>query len=170
MGVLRFDFKEVWDMEAACGDDVTDSDNPAPTTQPGIYIIHNENENTTYVGYADNAKKRWGSRYEAFHCFGIPAAYAKKVRCGFCIPTFNGPVAMNYCGFLGCEHVLIRAVVNGLLGVTQNTNTQLSNTLFSPGALFGDIVVEVFFPVGHYATWGKLENAKTVKIRKHDRY
>lgn len=169
MGVLSFDFTEIWDMGEACGDDVTASDNPAPKTKAGIYIIHNANENTTYVGYADNAKNRWGSRYEALHCFGIPNGYGKKILCAFCIPTFDGP-AMQFCGNLGCEHILIRAVVKGLLGVTTCTNTKLANTAFAPGTLFGDIEVRVYFPVGHHAKWGSLENAKNVKILKNTAY
>jgi hypothetical protein len=170
MGILEFNFSNVWDMEAACGDDVNDSNNPAPSTQAGIYIIHNENENTTYVGYADDAKKRWGTRYEALHCLGIPGAYAKKILCGFCRPTFSGAIPMNYKGNLGCEHALIRAVVNGLLGVTQNTNTQMSNTPYKPGPIHGDVLIRVYFPVPYFSKWGKLENAKEIRIPKNAAY
>lgn len=166
MPVLEFNFKDVWTMEDACGDDATDSKNPAPNTSPGIYIIHNANGsiNSTYVGYAANARNRWSTRFEVLHCFGVPASYGKNIHCGFCTPTFNGPTSLNYEGSLGCEHALIRAVANGVLGPTTCTNTKLSNYLFHYS--HDNVEVRIYFPVGHFAKWGKLENAKNVKIAK----
>lgn len=163
---IEFSFQQLntWNMGPACGTDTKDSENPAPQTGACIYIIHNENENSTYVGYADNAKDRWSTRYEVFHCFGIPKAYAKKVHCAWCYPTLDGHTNVLLTSLTGqnsCEHLLMRAVVKGLLGPTTCTNTQQSKTAFYSPHVSG---VRVYFPVQHNAKWGKLENAKQANL------
>jgi hypothetical protein len=173
MKVLEFHFTQLWNMEAACGDDVTDSDNPAPVTAPGIYIIHNANEataekSTTYVGYAKNARDRWGGRYETLHCLGIPGTYGKRIFCGFCIPTLDGINCWNLVGAQACEHALMRAVYAGLLGKTMNTNTSLINTPFVPAC---DLEIRVYFQhVPRNGKWGHLENEKFVRIKQGTGY
>ena len=133
MAIVEFYFKQnqSWDMGPACGDVTTSSVNPAPVTTACIYIIHNKTENTTYVGYADNANHRWNGRTEVFHTFGIPKSYGKKILCAYCRPSVDSGKSMFLEGQNNCEHLLVRAVVNGLLGVTTNTNTQLSGAFFS---------------------------------------
>ena len=129
-----FDFVGLsWTMESACR---RYSTNPAPHTHPGIYIIHNENTNNTYVGYAENAHDRWKSRTEAFHCLGLRSNYAKKVHCAFCIPSFyfadgtSRSLANDQLkGSQKAEHLLIRGAVKGLMGATICTNTK---TAFTP--------------------------------------
>jgi hypothetical protein len=127
MATVEFNFNLWWTMGKACGTSTKASYNPAPNKGPGIYIIHNSNvENTTYVGYADNCYHRWNGRTEVFHTLGIPKAYAKNVLCAFCLPSVDQGKSMWLEGMNNCEHLLIRAVVNGLLGVTTNTNSQLA--------------------------------------------
>ena len=166
MKVLEFYFDDLWDMEASCGDEVNESENPAPVTPQGIYIIHNANESgvksQTYVGYAKNARHRWGGRYETLHCLGVPASYGKNILCAFCVPTIGNKHAVNLDGLNACEHALMRAVVNGMLGKTTCTNTTLSRTkFFSPE----DLDIRVYFHnIG--PKWGSLENEKRIKIKQ----
>lgn len=65
---------------------------------------------------------------------------------------------MYLAGQNNCEHLLIRAVVNGLLGPTTSTNTQLGKTPFI-NAIAG--LVRVYLPSD---PWGKLEGAKQVAL------
>lgn len=137
MSTIYFNFaashRNHWTMRNACQEIST---NPAPNTSPCIYIIHNALTNNTYVGYADNAKKRWQARVETFHCLGIHKKHAKKILCAYCIPytlktsgkrlTYSGPLK----GTNSPEHLLIRAVARGVLGRTTITNTQLCNTRY----------------------------------------
>lgn len=152
MATVEFHFKvhQSWNMGAACGNPST---NPAPTTTACIYIIHNKKENTTYIGYADNAKHRWNGRTEVFHTLGIPVAYGQEILCAYCLPTMSSG-SMFLEGANACEHLLIRAVVRGVLGPTTNTNTQLATTFFSNASA---TKVEVYLPSD---PWGKLEGAK----------
>lgn len=159
MGIVTFDFEahNSWNMAAACGDDFNSSTNPAPGTSPCIYIIHNKTENSTYVGYADNARHRWETRYEVFHIMGISRAYAQDILCAYCRPSMDiGSMYLQ--GQNNCEHLLIRAVVNGLLGKTTSTNTQLGKTLFINTAAKH---IRVYLPSD---PWGNLEGRKTIKI------
>jgi hypothetical protein len=158
MATVEFHFKQqnAWTMGPACPNVANQSNNPAPTTTPCVYIIHNETENTTYVGYADNAQHRWSSRWEVFHCLGIPRTYADKILCAYCIPESTAVISFE--GKHGCEHLLIRAVVNGLLGVTSSTNTQLGSAFFSNTNVSQ---VRVYLPSDK---WGKLEGRKQINI------
>src|SRR3569623_1749386 len=153
MATVRFEFKKInsWHMGPACGTDTTPSENPAPRTNACIYLIHNSGENSTYVGYADDAQHRWSTRYEVFHAFGIPKGYAKNILCAWCMPTVSHGLQMFLEGRNNCEHLLIRAVVNGLLGRTTNTNTQLATSHFANHIATR---VEVSLPSD---PWGKLE-------------
>jgi len=142
----------------ACGTANKQSVNPAPKTNAGIYIIHNSNENSTYVGYADDAQNRWKARTEVFHTLGIPRNYAKRILCAFCVPSvLNGP-QMFLAGQNACEHLLIRAVVNGLLGVTTNTNSQLANAPFTNNIA---TQVRVYLPSD---PWGRLDGRQQVNL------
>ncbi|NWA25800.1 hypothetical protein HX870_06880 [Pseudomonas gingeri] len=155
---FRFETYHSWDMGLACGDDATPSVNPAPATTACIYIIHNTGENSTYVGYADNAFDRWKTRAEVFHIMGIPKAYAKNILCAYCLPTVDSGKSMFLAGQNNCEHLLIRAVVNGLLGVTTSTNTQLGKTPFiNPIAT----MVRVYLPT---QKWGKLVGSRQIAL------
>ncbi|MDH4584438.1 hypothetical protein E8F20_21500 [Pseudomonas sp. BN415] len=160
MATVEFDFKShhSWTMGPACGTAFTPSINPAPATTACIYIIHNTGENSTYVGYADNANDRWKSRAEVFHIMGIPKNYAKHILCAYCLPCVYGGPSMYLQGFNNCEHLLIRAVVNGLLGKTTNTNTQLASVPFAnPTAT----KVRVRLPTD---PWGNLESDKEISL------
>jgi hypothetical protein len=156
---FKFKPENSWDMTSACGDDMNPSENPAPTSGPCIYLIHNENVNSTYVGYADNTRHRWSTRYEVFHIFGIEEDYAENIHCAYCVPKITGGLGINLHGLGNCEHLLIRAVVRGLLGVTQCTNTKLASTPFSNVNIFGGLTVNVYLPTNQ-AKWGDLENGK----------
>ncbi|MBD2838758.1 hypothetical protein ID144_17075 [Pseudomonas sp. JM0905a] len=165
MATLEFHFKSQnsWNMGPACGSDLVPSTNPAPATTAGIYIIHNSTENSTYVGYADNCYNRWQSRYEVFHAMGIKKSYGKGILCAYCLPTMDvGSMFLE--GYNNCEHALIRAVVNGLLGVTQNTNTQLANTPFINKSI---TMLRVLLPTD---PWGKLLGARQVALHKSQHY
>ncbi len=155
MAIVTFDFStDVWNMGPACGNP---SYNPAPFTNPCIYIIHNSTENSTYVGYADDANDRWKSRTEVFHIMGIPKNYGKTVLCACCIPTVSGGKSMFLKGQDACEHLMIRAVVNGLLGITTSTNSQLGSTPFSnPVAR----TIRVYLPTQPY--WGHLMSDREI--------
>ena len=156
-----------WTMEkACCATDTEDGDNPAPESNPCVYLIHNENTNNTYAGFADNAKKRWGTRTEAFHCMGIKADYAKKVLCAYCYPqledTVSGVVLPHPGPLKGQdnpEHLLIRAVVNGLLGKTTSTNTKSGKTLCKKPVNINRI--QISLPTD---PWGKLESEKFIDL------
>lgn len=159
MPTVEFEFKtkNAWTMGPACGDAKTPSINPAPATTSGIYIIHNDNENTTYVGYADNAVDRWQTRTEVFHCFGIPASYGSNILCAWCVPTMKtGSIFLK--GLHAAEHLLIRAVCKGLLGPTTNTNTQLSNIWFTNSSV---TKIRVYLPKD---PWGTLLGAREVSV------
>lgn len=155
---IEFDFLSTghnWTMERS-------DRNYAPITNGCIYIIHNENSNSTYIGYADNAQDRWSHRVEVFHCMGIFNAYAKKVRCAVCFPkvTHNQRrIILNWKGTNGLEHLLIRAVRNGLLGRTTCTNTLLSTQLFP---LRDDTKITVYLP--GWNKWGKLDGSKEITL------
>ncbi|GFM81550.1 hypothetical protein PSCICO_50550 [Pseudomonas cichorii] len=156
MATVEFYFQtqNAWNMGPACGTTITNSSNPAPATTACIYIIHNTHENSTYVGYADNAFDRWKSRTEVFHIMGIPNAYAKNILCAYCLPTVSGGHSMYLKGANNCEHLLVRAVANGLLGKTTNTNSQLATLPFSNSTA---TKVQVYLPSD---PWGKLEGRK----------
>lgn len=161
MATVKFDFDttNAWTMGPACGTPGTPSVNPAPVTNPCIYIIHNTVENSTYVGYADNAQHRWSTRYEVFHAMGIPKNYGNKILCAYCYPKLSaGQMFLE--GQNNCEHLLIRAVVNGLLGVTTCTNTKLASTPFVNAAVTKILVYLPSYP----AKWGKLEPDKQVVV------
>ena len=164
MSAIGFDFRGThWSMEAACGTNVMESVNPAPTTHPCIYIIHNQNTNQTYVGYAKDANDRWKTRYESFHCFGIDSIYAKNVLCAACIPEENSTGAWKAIsgkidGSNAAEHLLIRAVVNGVLGMTTSTNSMMGKVGYNyPGV---DEVL-IYLPKNK---WGYLEGQKSGKV------
>lgn len=159
MAIVTFSFEihNSWNMAAACGDDFNPSTNPAPGTSPCIYIIHNKTENSTYVGYADNARHRWETRYEVFHTMGISKTYAQDILCAHCCPTMDTG-SMYLQGQNNCEHLLIRAVVNGLLGKTTSTNTQLGKTPFINKIATN---IRVYLPSN---PWGNLESHKTINI------
>lgn len=167
MNDLEFYFTEFWDMGKACGDDVTASNNPAPATTAGIYIIHNKKENTTYVGYAENAKHRWATRYEVFHCLGIATDYGKNILCAFCVPEFNGVKLTAKNNLLWSEHILIRAVVKGLLGVTTNTNSTSSKQPFIEPHRTR---VRVYLDGDVKKKWGRLDNPREVIIPAYSAY
>lgn len=153
MATVEFYFQahHSWNMGPACGTVFNASVNPAPATPPCIYIIHNVQENSTYVGYADNANHRWKTRTEAFHIMGIPQAYGQQILCAYCQPTVSHGQSMYLAGSNNCEHLLVRAVANGLLGITTSTNTQLGGTYFSnPIAT----QVRVYLPTD---PWGNLD-------------
>ena len=151
---VTFDFRPAgagvgrnWTMGPACGNP---SNNPAPTTNPVIYIIHNSSvDNTTYVGYADDAEHRWRTRTEVFHCFGINQALGQQMLCACCVPVSNAHIFLK--GMHGCEHLLIRAVFGALLGVTDVTNTQLVNTPFNNANVTSVRVRLPTDPWGHLA-------------------
>lgn len=158
MATIEFHFKNynAWTMGPACAGPGGASLNPAPTTTACIYIIHNSVENTTYVGYADDAKHRWSGRTEVFHTFGIPQVYGQQILCAYCKPTSDGaPVLLE--GYGGCEHLLIRAVVNGLLDITTSTNTNLRNWYFPNPYHPAKTTVRVYLPSD---PWGHLDGAK----------
>lgn len=153
---VTFDFRiHSWNMELAC-DDI--SYNPAPNTTSGIYIIHNENSNNTYIGYADNANHRWEHRVETFFCLGIEKAYAKKVHCAFCYPSIRyedgtgSKIPKAYLqGKDKAEHLLIRAVEKGLLGNTICVNSQLTKpqcNLSVRQAIVTDVLIILPSPFG----------------------
>jgi hypothetical protein len=155
MARAQFDFRVVdqrWDMRDACDNP---SGNPAPNTNPCIYIIHNSNVNATYVGYAANCRNRWAARTEVFHDFGIPVDYGRGVVCAFCIPAIVPGVVMALQGMNNFEHLLIRAVVNGLLGRTTCTNTQLAGVPFT-----NQNVTEVSVWLPNLVKWQQLESPK----------
>ena len=159
MATVEFNFNLWWTMGKACGTNVKASYNPAPNKGPGIYIIHNSNvENTTYVGYADNCYHRWNARTEVLHTLGIPKAYAKNVLCAFCCPSVDQGKSMWLEGMNNCEHLLIRAVVKGLLGVTTNTNSQLATTTFNNKTA---TLVRVYLPSD---PWGWLQGRRQVAV------
>lgn len=163
MAKMLFDFTVTghsWNMGPAT---TSPSNNPAPSIGPCIYIIHNGNTNHTYVGYADNAVDRWKTRTEVFHCMGITLTYASNVLCALCHPKIvqsNGSyhwVKGALQGLHRPEHILIRAVVRGVLGATTNTNTSMANTVYhAPGHTFNRI--EVQLPTS--GTWGSLLSSR----------
>ncbi|MEQ1764607.1 MAG: hypothetical protein ABL984_15870 [Pyrinomonadaceae bacterium] len=154
--VFNFEAANSWTMEEACK---KVSNNPAPQSHPVLYLIHNQNENTTYAGYAQDARHRWLTRVEVFHCFGMKQDYGKNVLCSMCIPVLSnnanhdGPMhtALN-----SPEHLLIRAVVKGLLGVTTNTNTDLSEAPYINPYSYNRVIV--YLPTK--PKWGHLESDK----------
>ena len=167
MSQMKFDFlkQNSWDMGPACKNI---SLNPAPITNPCIYLIHNSTENTTYVGYADGANDRWKTRTEVFHISGITEVYGKGILCAYCLPTANTVWQLK--GQNNCEHVLIRAVANGLLGKTTSTNTQLGSTWFMNSAS-STLAVQVYLPAYPGKLWGKLESGgKEIKIQANSAY
>lgn len=159
MATIDFWFKpqNSWNMGPACGSVIVASVNPAPTTTACIYIIHNTTANSTYVGYADDALDRWKTRTETFHVMGIPQTYAQNILCAQCLPTSNG-ASMFLKGQNACEHLLIRAVVNGLLGVTTSTNSQLRTTPFINAVA---TQVRVYLPSD---PWGNLLGRRQVNL------
>lgn len=160
MATVEFNFNLWWTMGKACGTSSKASYNPAPNKGPGIYIIHNSNvENTTYVGYADNCSHRWNARTEVFHTLGVPKAYAKNILCAFCCPTVDQGKSMFLEGMNNCEHLLIRAVVNGLLGVTTSTNSQLGSTTFNNSIA---TLVRVYLPT---TNWGWLKGSRQIAVK-----
>jgi hypothetical protein len=97
-----------------------------------LYLIHNIDQNTTYVGFAKSAVNRWGGRYGVFHTTGIPESIGQRVHCTCCRPQFlnaDGSKTMVPPRFLmgknKVEHLLVRAVMRALIGRTLNTNTNL---------------------------------------------
>jgi hypothetical protein len=162
MPTVQFFFKppygDSWTMAPACGGQGA-SVNPAPKTGPCVYIIHNTSSNETYAGYAVDANHRWSTRTEAFHCMGIEATYGARVLCAYCYPIFgsgnNWTKVTNLEGTNNQEHLLVRSVVNGLLGVTTNTNTMLRTTPFGVHRTVDR--VEVYLPTD---PWGKLSGAR----------
>jgi hypothetical protein len=159
---IQFNFKaaDSWTMEAACKNP---SVNPAPSSNPVLYLIHNQNENTTYAGYAVDAQDRWKTRTEVFHCFGIKEDYAKKILCAMCVPVLtdgSDPDGVMHGALNTPEHLLIRAVVKGLLGVTTNTNTGMA---FAPYANpYSYNKVTIYLP--NNAKWGHLESNKAATL------
>jgi hypothetical protein len=165
MPTIEFYFKPYneWTMGPACAGPGGSSINPAPSTTGCIYIIHNSAENTTYVGYADDANDRWKTRTEVFHIMGIPQTYGQKILCAYCKPTSDGPSSILYKDYAGCEHLLIRAVMNGLLGPTTCTNTQLGNWMFPNPYHPTGTQVRVYLPKD---PWGKLQGRKQATFGK----
>ena len=163
---FRAPYGRQWTMESACGTATEPSTNPAPPGAPCIYIIHNSDSNQTYVGYAANAIDRWATRAEAFHCMGIDRDYAKKILCACCTPMLGeGKNWATYTpyplleGTYAAEHLLLRAVVNGLLGKTTSTNTKLGTM---PCARpLGVIKIQVYVPTH---PWGSLQGEKEVVL------
>ncbi len=164
---FRPPFGTQWTMAPACGTDAEPSINPAPPGTPAIYIIHNSTTNQTYVGYAGNPHHRWETRTEAFHCMGIERDYAKDILCACCIPLIGvGKDWAAYThypaleGATAAEHLLIRAVVNGLLGKTTSTNTKLGMMpyLHPPGV---DKIL-VYLPTN--PLWGDLKGERSVAL------
>jgi hypothetical protein len=160
MTFLQYDFKasDSFTMEQACCDALGQSTNPAPSSQPCIYLIHNFNSNQTYVGYANDAKHRWVTRTEVFHCLGIEAAYAQNVLCALCIPHKSAGAALQLEGTNGCEHLLARAVAGGVLGKTTSTNTKLG---FVPCQTFDVDEIRIYLPK---LKWGHLDSQRAVKL------
>lgn len=148
MADVTFNFQNSWTMGQACGTVANPSINPAPITTPCIYIIHN---------YAQN---RWASRSEVFHQFGIPRAYADNILCAYCQPTITRRAVMLLKGQNNCEHLLIRAVFNGLLLGNQPTitNTQLIQTPFNNPIATS---VTVHLPT---VRWGRLTGSRQVAV------
>lgn len=168
---IQFDFSPAgnnWNMGPACGDP---SQNPAPVTFPILYLIHNFNTNTTYAGYAQDAQHRWGDRTEVFHCLGIAQAYAQNVFCAMCIPhILNGHMRLDVPGAMHgaintAEHLLIRAVVNGLLGITTCMNTVLRNVPYTNPHNYTD--VDIYLPAD---PWGTLHSDRTSPLPFHAPY
>jgi hypothetical protein len=173
MNTYLFDFTSEkdshWTMEDACENL---SKNPAPdNAQPCIYIIHNSNTNHTYVGYAEKLLNRWKTRAEVFHTMGIDRNYAKNVLCAYCVPAVlkgtKKKVHIELQGQNAMEHILIRAVVNGLLGQTTNTNTVIANT---PVMLTAGDIIHVVLPQTNTKTdrWGYLEASKSITLPSAD--
>ena len=161
MATLYYNFNVIgheWDMGPACANP---SINPAPATVPCIYIIHNSNSNETYVGYAFNARHRWRTRTEAFHCFGIEEDYAQNILCAYCIPCdqHGNQYQGVFQGANSPEHLLIRAVRNGVLGVTTCTNTQMRELPCIPPN--GIDQLEIHLPAPN---WGGLLGDRYVDI------
>jgi hypothetical protein len=138
--------------------------NPAPVTHACIYIIHNNNSNETYVGYADDANDRWSTRTEAFHCMGIEVTYGAQIFCAYCYPTVK-PGSMLLKGTNNVEHHLIRAVVTGLLGVTTNTNTQMGALACSVDHQVNEI--RVYLPTD---PWGHLHGRQRIFVTPGQHY
>jgi hypothetical protein len=156
-----------WTMASACGTDAEPSTNPAPPGAPCIYIIHNSTSNQTYVGYAGDPHHRWETRTEAFHCMGIERDYAKDILCACCTPLIGaGPDWATYtpypalAGAMAAEHLLIRAVANGLLGATTSTNTKLG-MMPCPRPLGVDNIL-VYLPTKPY--WGDLKGERSTAL------
>jgi len=146
---IMFDFgandSQEFTMGKACKNPST---NPCNQSQPCIYVIHNTNNapNTVYVGYAQDANNRWETRTEVFHHFGFSHAYGKNVKCAWCRPKIskanipnpnqNNLAHWDYINagsLLGAnkaEHLLMRAMIQGLMGVITVTNTTSVNTPF----------------------------------------
>lgn len=166
MATVNFDFLAAnsWTMQQACANGT----NPAPVTHhPVIYIIHNRRTNGTYVGYANDAYDRWRTRTEVFHCFNFELGYGADILCAWCTPQLNNPPAAPgpYPGPLAGqgrpEHLLIRAVANGLLGATTCTNTALRGSTFVPTGNINQVIVRL---PGHGARWGLLERDKMIGL------
>jgi hypothetical protein len=160
MAIVEFEFKahHSWTMGPACGNVINASVNPAPTTSGCIYIIHNSAENSTYVGYAEDAQHRWSTRTEVFHIMGIPRNYADRILCAYCKPSVDSGKSMWLEGKHNCEHLLIRGVVNGLLGVTTSTNSQLGGQYFVNKIA---TQMRVYLPTD---PWGRLEGRKQCTV------
>jgi hypothetical protein len=161
-----------WTMEPACGTEMEPSINPAPIWGPCIYIIHNSDSNQTYVGYAGNAYHRWETRTEAFHCMGIERDLGKQILCACCIPVLgDGEDWTKYipypalAGPGAAEHLLIRAVANGLLAKGAiSTNTMLRDMPcprpLAPPPL-GVVKMQIYLPTH---PWGNLRGERQVTL------
>lgn len=136
-------------MGKACSNPST---NPARSSSPCIYVIQNRNPATptAYVGYALNARHRWMTRTEVFHHVGVTYANGKNIKCAWCYPKISNRAnpSMNNSahwtrinrnllkGEDRAEHLLIRCMIKGVMGVVTVTNTQMVNTIFDPSAYF----------------------------------
>ena len=138
-------FSQQFTMGKAC---LNPSTNPALVSSTCIYVISNTNvaPPTVYVGYAADARHRWLTRTEVFHDFGISHNYGKNIKCAWCYPKVSkagiaNPVPNNAGHWEdvdntemdaghSVEHLLIRCMANGVMGVVTVTNTKMRNMFF----------------------------------------
>ena len=173
MSVILFDFdasdgsSDEFSMGKACS-------NPSVTpvqapTNHCVYIISNENNNppSVYVGYAADAQDRWKHRVEVLHDFGVPNAYGKQIKCAWCRPKISNvanpdPGNLGHWNFIpsaqlrgshSAEHLLLRCVVNGVMGGgVVSTNTQMGLTAFNRNIKFGGLS-SVWMYYGNKFNW-----------------
>lgn len=176
---LMFDFtdqrfSQSFTMSKPCSNNPV---NPSNQSNHVIYIIENTNHNppTSYVGYTRDPRERWTSRTEVCAHLGLSQPYGKAIKCAWCKPRISiqgvaNPNVNNVADWQNvpandlkgqdcAEHLLIRAMIQGVMGIVVCTNTQLVNMQFRKQTKFPNLItVYIYCENGKFNWPGRNNN------------